>query len=281
MKPEISIVFPFYNRKEYLYKTLEAYGLYDSVNDAEFIIVDDVSDPAHKLTDIHMIFPNLNIRVIEIEKADKVWQNCCTVPYNIGIKNAKSDIIAVTNPENFPIGDVIKSAIGRTKENTHVIYGCYSFDEAISQDIISSETNHNKISEIQNVIKSQNKRNVEVDGENGWYQHSIYRPKGYCFFATLTKNDFKKINGFNDCYADGTAYGDVDFIYRITQAGINVVQIDNPFVLHLYHYRVSNTEGYNSQELVKRNLDILLKTLETGIIPKTNKYSYIYKKYCE
>jgi hypothetical protein len=60
------------------------------------------------------------------------------------------------------------------------------------------------------------------------------------------------------------------------------LQIDFPFVLHLYHYFLNYNFSYLNNEDSKRNEKLLtdLWSLDK-IIPKCKDFERIYKKYCK
>ena len=113
----ISIVSAYYNRKDLLINTLESLKN-SEVKDYEYIVVDDVSSDEHRIEDLQELYPNL--KVIRINKEDKWWVNPC-IPYNIGFKQIKGDIVIIQNPECKHMGDIMKEALKITDETQHTI----------------------------------------------------------------------------------------------------------------------------------------------------------------
>lgn len=233
----ISIVSAYYNRKDLLINTLESLKN-SEVKDYEYIVVDDVSSTEHRIEDLQILYPNL--KVIRINKEDKWWNNPC-VPFNIGFKEIKGDIVMIQNPECKHIGDVMKEALKIT-DNEYFSFACYSLDE---------DTTYNKKPfEILNIAASR-------DGQLSWYNHSLYRPKGYHFCSVITKKNLEFLNGFDERYAYGLAYDDDEFIFRINKKGIQVKIIDYPFVAHQWHQSV-NYSHLDATNLIQKNRNLLI-----------------------
>ena len=74
---KVSIVMPYYNRRNLLYNVLRYMNYSD-----ETIIVDDGSSKEHEVYDFKDTFPNLNIRIIRLDR-DSRWRGAA-IAYNIG-----------------------------------------------------------------------------------------------------------------------------------------------------------------------------------------------------
>lgn len=222
----ISIVMAYYNRKPLLLKTLD-FIKRSSIKDYEIIIVDDGSSPEHKLNNID------DIKLIEIESKEKTWVNSC-IPFNIGFKEAKGDIIIIQNPECLHFRDIMKHAIN-IKDNEYITYACYSLP--INWDGIIRD------------------KNVTHDGDEGWYNHSIYRPVGYHFCSAITRKNLEELGGFDERFKDGIDYDDNEFLTRVKRKGLNIKIIDNPIVLHQFHYNPGyRPKGKSNKELYQQIL---------------------------
>lgn len=231
----ISIVSAYFNRRDLLIKTLNS--LQNSqIKNFEYIVVDDASNDEHKIDDLSDIYSFL--KVIRIEPSDKWWVNPC-VPFNMGFKECKGDIVILQNPECKHIGDVLKKASEIT-DNEYYSFACYSLDEKNTYD--------KEDFEILNVGASR-------DGQLSWYNHSIFRPKGYHFCSVITKKNLDELGGFDMDYADGIAYDDDEFLFRIRKKGIQVKIIDYPFVAHQWHQSV-NYSHLDAKGLIERNKNL-------------------------
>jgi len=232
----ISIVMTYYNRQTLLDKTLESIHR-SAVKDYELIIVDDASDPALVCGEA---------KIIRIEPQDKWWHNPC-IPFNMGIREAKGEIIILQNPECYHIGDVLSYARDNITPNLYLSFACYAFNER------ETETFHTGAIPI---LENHTFRHPE---NNGWYNHSLYRRAKYHFCSAIMKDDMDKLGGFDERYAEGVSYDDDDLVKRIQKQGMRVNIVDNPYVIHQYHRPFSYMVD-NMKMLHARNKDLYYST---------------------
>lgn len=237
MKSKISIVMAHYNRFNLLYNTLQSIYKYKNTDDIQTIIVDDGSTD---FTDKEKIF---EFPIIYIQLPANKWYTNSVIPYNVGIEYAESDIIMIQNPECYHFDDVIKYTLENMIESKYFSYSCYSLPENKSPNDIRFR------SDLKMKISGSN-------GDEGWYNHSIYRPNGHHFCCALHRKLLKHINNFSREYAWGHWYDDNDFVFKIRKSGINIEIKDDLTVLHQYHYNKKNTYDTVNWELVNRNKNI-------------------------
>lgn len=254
----ISIVTAYFNRKQLFINTLRSIKHQNSKYLLEVIAVDDGSDENERLEDLISEFPFL--KIIRLEKENKWYHNSC-IPFNIGFKAAKGDLVIIQNPECFHYGNIIDFTAKNCKQNTYQSFGCFSLDKPATNDII-------KIFEekkIQEIIQLNDKVAYE-EGCAGWYNHSIHKAKGYHFCAAITKKDLESIGGFDELYALGIAYDDDDLLSRIKKKKIEIQFVDNELVLHQNHYS-SNAKSFANRQY-KMNLTVRNKNLFEKISKK-------------
>ncbi len=229
----ISIVMAYYNRKEQLIKTLESINQ-QSYKDIEVIIIDDGSSLGQGVPFAPYSFKTT---VIDICLSEKTWCNPC-IPFNIGFKAAKGDIIIIQNPECYHNGEILKHAAENVKDNNYITYGCFSLDESSTRDLMNLST-HDKT--------------ASFDGDFGWYNHSIYRPANYHFCSAITRKNLEELGGFDERYANGVGYDDDEFLIRIKKKGLKVELVDTPFVYHQWHYSSNIFTNKPSNENLFKN----------------------------
>lgn len=115
--PYISIVMAYYNRLDQTIITLDTISKSKHKN-FEVIIIDDGSEDEQDPCNIVGSY-SFNIHIIKINKSQKTWKNPC-IPYNIGFKQAKGDIIIIQNPEVAHVGDVIDYVSKHTREGNYL-----------------------------------------------------------------------------------------------------------------------------------------------------------------
>lgn len=231
----------YHERKVQLINTISSLHQYKG-RDVVIIVVDDgsVEEPASELLLESGMFP-ANVLYVK----NKTWVNPC-VPFNMGFEVAmeyKPDIILIQNAECYHRGDIIAHAEKNLTESNYISYGCYS----LPKDSLIPPAE----------IKQ---KGASHDGDDAWYNHPAHRPVGYHFCSAITAGNLRKLNGFDDRYAYGIGYDDVDFISRVRNMGLRVEITDDPFVYHQWHYASKN----NSPFLIKKNADLYSELGGTG-----------------
>lgn len=223
----ISVVTAYYNRKKLFVRTLESMKLQYGIIKFEVIAVDDGSDEFERIEDLQYIYPFL--RVIRLEKENKWYLNSC-IPFNIGFSEVKGDKIIIQNPECFHLSPILEYVEKNLADNHYLSFACYSLDKK------NTDEEHVFFNQdyLKNLI-SKNNRTCTYDGDLGWYNHSIHRPKAYHFCAALTTNDLFDLGGFDERYAKGIGYDDDEFIWRVKRK-LKINFIDDLIVLHQNHY---------------------------------------------
>lgn len=215
---KIAIVMTYYDRQYQLTNTLESLKL-SNHKDFEVIVVDDCSPvaPIHSITE----YP---VTILRTE--NKKWVNP-EPAYNTGLLYAMKshpDIIIVQNAECYHVGDVISYA-EKVTEETYISFGCFSLDE------VTTFNKHN----IFDLIKKHTNR-ARNDGELSWYNHPIYRPCAYDFCMAITAKNMKMLNGYDERFSPGWAWGDNYLLARVKFLGLRVEITEYPLVAHQWHY---------------------------------------------
>ena len=205
----VAIVLAYHNREAQLLNTLESFQDY---KDIEVVIVND-SEP------LKLKHYNFSIQEIRIKK--KSWINP-GVNFNIGFTYAlesEPDAVIIQNPECCHVGDVVGAVREKLTDNNYLSFACYSLGK--EQDI---------------TFRDFNNRTAVSNGDSAWYNHSIYRPEALHFCCAIKTENLRKINGFDENFADGLGYEDNYFVHQVRTAGLKIEFVDNPYVLHQYHY---------------------------------------------
>lgn len=250
-----SIVMSYYNRREQLLKTLRSISCSTILPDnIEIVIVDDCSDEKEKISDLNSGLYGLDIKVIEIDPKDKWWHNPC-IPFNIGFKAAKGDIIVIQNPECVHYGDCLKVIDDNIKANAYVNFACYSVNQLNTERILKLDNNSpNLFVDIKEIIYPLETSCVKETGYNGWYCHKEYRPKFYHFLSAVHKEDLARIGYFDERYAEGLSFDDDDLLLRINYNKMNLLHYWEPFAIHLWHYTGNkNISDHERNKLIRKN----------------------------
>jgi len=214
--PKLTICMTYYQREKQLLKTLDSFRQYNY--DFNVVIVDDNSPDDIKLP------KDLTFDVTILKLREKKWINP-SATFNVGFNYAlkdNPDIIIIQNAECYHVGDIIGYALKNVTASNYITFAAYSLGEGQDVDFRG----------FVNAIP-------QFTGDSAWYNHSVYRPLAYHFCSVITSANLRRINGFEEAFAQGAAYEDDYFIHQIRTVGLKVRIIDNPFVLHQWHYNVS------------------------------------------
>ena len=225
----ISIVTAYFNRKKLFYNTLLRFQT-SAIKDFEVIAVDDGSNEDNRLEDLMDEFTFL--KVIRLDPEKKWYINSC-IPFNVGFSAAKGDIIIIQNPECIHYGDILQYVQQNLKPNDYLSFGAYSLDKITTDNINKKNAASFEGLNIMFLSKA-----INQDGESGWYNHSLYRPKGFHWCTALYKTDLDSLGGFDERFALGVAFDDNELLARIQKKGMNYKLIDEPFVLHQNHFKI-------------------------------------------
>ena len=253
----ISIISAYYNRRGLFYQTLKSITK-SKYKDIEYIVVDDGSDPQERLEDLVGEFPFLKIKYLE--KANKWYTNPC-IPFNIGIREAKGDIIVLQNPECLYVHDVLAYINENINDSKYISISAYGLNPILTTQLPYYCSNDTLI-DFFNTLPQEPYRGWDT---LGWYNHSVFRPVYFHFCSAMTRGNMEKLNGFDERFATGVAYDDDELVARIRIMGLTPIIEDKVSVIHQYHPSVW-IHPNNSQLCEKNRLILVNYTL------KENKY---------
>lgn len=259
---KISIVMAYYNRKDLLKFTLDSIKL-SKYKNFEIIIVDDGSSSEHRIDDFIELYSCFDIKLIKIDPLTKKSKNSC-IPFNIGFKYVTGDIIIIQNPECCHIGDVLSYTADHLKDGEYFSYTCMAMKDIASNDTLYKYiTNNNFYDRVKRYVLALA---AKQKNRKCWYNHEKYRPCAYHFLSALTKNLLLKINGFDERYAFGTCYDDVEILQRIKKLQTKIIiptispTNDIPFCIHQWH--PTRVDAYNS-DLMELNKKIFYEHMKS------------------
>lgn len=253
----ISIVTAYYNRKQLFHETLKSITK-SAYKDIELIAVDDGSSPDQRIEDFVENFPFL--KIIRIEKENKWYSNPC-VTFNIGLREAKGDIIVLQNPECLHVHDVLSYINEKVNNYNYITISAYGVNNDINKAIPTYTENSTLI----DYFKTLPQQTYVGWDSIGWYNHSRYRPVAYHFCSAISRDNMGKINGFDERYAKGIGYDDNEILVRIARLGLKIIIEDNISVIHQYHDTVTWNRPH-AAELTEKNRKLLYEVTvkETG-----------------
>jgi glycosyltransferase involved in cell wall biosynthesis len=223
----ISIVAGYYNRKKLFYLTLKSI-VKSNLKDIEFIAVDDGSSPEERIESFLDEFPFL--KIIRLEKQNKWYINPC-VTFNIGLREAKGNIIVMQNPECLHVHDVLSYLNEYVNDTNYISISAYGLDPHLTTTL-PQHCENNTVVDLLNSLPQR----PYIGGDTlGWYNHSKFRPVYFHFCSAMTRANMAKLNGFDERFAHGVGYDDDEIIARIRKLRLELIIADNVSVIHQYH----------------------------------------------
>lgn len=226
----ITIVMPYFNRKEQLTATLKSIEL-TKYKDFEVVIIDDASKEDHRIEDLIDSF-NFKLKLVRVEPEEKKWIEPHAL-VNKCIKECQSEIIIFQFTECLHVGDIISSAFKNVRDKMYIAFACLNLNEEWAKKIrgINNLNRELMLAEFPFLFEISG---VLHPNENSWYNHSILSRRGYIFCAAFKREFYLDIGGLDEDFQYGYWYADDDFREKALKYG-KIVFIDDPFVIHQWH----------------------------------------------
>lgn len=259
---KISIVMAYFNRLQQFEFTLKRLVHFNFKG--EIVVADDFSADDQKVDILKEKYKELDIKVVK----PRLKTMSPSHTFNCAIKEAKNEIIIITNPECAWVHDIGSYVSSNLKKKDYMVFGCLNATE----------------DETKKIQESSNLENIKGDCSYTWYQHSEYNPRCLHFCLAIHRTDLDNYlgGGFDEQFNDGYYYDDDEILYR-ARKHLNVIQVDELYVIHQYHSRSFNYTGHKNKEdrksLINRNYLLFEEVKRTygtedykGILPKVIKY---------
>jgi hypothetical protein len=253
MKPEISVVIPNWNGKKFLKTCLDSLRS-QSFKDFEIILVDNGSK------DESVKFVEENYPEVEIIALKENTGFAKAV--NIGIRNAKGNLVALLNNDTEAHPDWLKNLkLAFEKYPEHAFFACkmLCFDQ---RDIIDSAGDGysllGKRYSIHRIGSGQK------DGPKFNQFREVFSACGGA--AAYRKKLFEKIGLFDE---DFFAFcEDIDLSFRAQLAGLRCLYIPSAVVYHLRGATVKKTNYFNEYLRARNEIYLLIKNVPSWFMIK-------------
>lgn len=201
-KPALSLILPYWDRQAAANEALQRQDKLYRGLDMEVLIIDDGSRPEFDCPPLQ----NLNVAIFNLPKKDEPKSPC--LPWNIGAKIARSDVIVLSCIEILHFKPVLAEMVEQVREmgeNGYVLASTWCPDT------------------------------------KEWHCHTTQRsegapdmPEGFgrAFCGAMHKSLFLRAGGWDEDYRDGAGWEDIDFAQRLKRAGAVPVIRDDLTVIH-------------------------------------------------
>jgi len=240
MSKTVSLILPYYNRKELLKKTLDSFQyFYQNDPHLEIVIVDDYSNEECRVEDLIKKY-DLNILLVRIQQKNGI--NPC-YPYNLGVRQSKGNIIVLSSPETFHTTNMFKVSdnFEELSDKTYLQFSVFCL-----------------VKEMEEIDKKKFYENL---GETGypyanrygsWYTHSKIQSSCLNFFSAITRSNYIRLSGFDERFRYGTGYDDEDFKLRVLNLINKVIWFDGAEAIHIDHEIVDNQPPTTNQDVFNK-----------------------------
>lgn len=229
-----SLVISVFNRTELLRKNLLRLQ-YLTLPD-EIVIVDDGTHNHHEVSNMLKSLDFLKGRITYIRHANPNWDSC-SIPKNIGLKNATGDILIYTEPENIFIEDIVP--IAKEIPDKKYLYQEWVYFGKNSSPPFPEERLDDPMGYINEYGWNEwIPGTVDVHGGQSTYtKANMVSP--WCI--VVRRKDLINVGGWDEMMSGKNGggrwgYEEIDLITRLSESGINANQAKFS-VIHQWHDR--------------------------------------------
>lgn len=254
---KLSIIIPSYFRSELLNYGLQSLSKQEGIPvEFETIILND-GVPDETETVCNKYKNELNTKYIFTGKRNiptPIWR-IPGFPINIGVKQAKGEIIIIASPEIILIEkDIIKQMIQPLTDGSKLLSITYGKNDVYEKMLA--------------VYKEKGQIDIET-----YNSLKFILPTWLPFFMAMRKDVFLAIGGYDEEFT-GYAVDDIEFIQRLRMNGCTYYQ-NQAHIVHLYHSKYMDVRaGFKDiveQEKQHQYNKDLYETKKTIIIRNRNK----------
>lgn len=228
-----SVIITTYNRAGHL-----KYGLWSLLHQKaklnEILVVDDgsVDNTEGIVTGYQNDFPKANIRYIYNHNLG--YSNCCLAK-NIGLKEAKGDLLFFNEPEILYIGEAIDQHLTRQSKEKNLFLSSGTVDFVFSTVLRSLSIG--QLKDPSRIMKEM--KDIVVEWVPGYQpdQGDIAVSRSVCatYCASVRKEDLMKVGGWDERFIHYWGWDDIDLSSRLGLSGVRIISDPQIEVVHLAH----------------------------------------------
>lgn len=243
---KVSLILPYYNRKELFEYSLKTFEKLYRFNDLELVVVDDGSRPDQKLDKL-LTNSYLNTKLITIKHPKHRTQVNPCYPYNVGVRASSGDVIVLSSPETFHTTNMFDISNNFEKiANNYVLFSVFCLtDKSLNRGDLDISLFHKNLGENGHAFNNR---------YGSWYLHSRYRPSNLNFFSAISKQNYYKLSGFDQNYRNGSGGDDQEFAERVVKLVDGVVYYDKAVAIHQDHEIVHGLKPFTNKRLYNQHV---------------------------
>ncbi|MCL5028706.1 MAG: glycosyltransferase [Bacteroidetes bacterium] len=256
-----SVILAFYNRIDCLKLVLGGFER-QSFKNFEIIIADDGSSP-EVVNEVEILSANLPFPVTHLWQEDKGFRKNKIL--NRAIASANSDFLIFVDADCIPHSEFVNEHFQYRQKEKCFTGRRVNLSERITNLLTPQKIKDGFLEKKKLLLICDGILGKSIDVEKGFYFRNDFLRKYFnkkkrgllgCNFSIL-KEDFLKINGFDERYEAPSIGEDSDVEYRLSLCGVEVKSLNNIAVqYHLYH---------QLQERSQKNLILFDEIKKSGI----------------
>jgi GT2 family glycosyltransferase len=230
---KLSIVITYFNRRKQLLNTLHSIDIFRNDYPLEVIIVDDDSNKDNSINDLPALF-SFPVKLIVLTGR---IQHDPIIPFNTGFNEVTGDVVLINCAECVHMGNIIDYIFKNIGRSSYFNFSTYSIDSSL-QDKFNSLNWSRKdvIKKAINIISpTHDLPDNWKDCDTGWYVNNDTHYSLLPFCAAINRSDLEILSGFDERFANGIGYSDIDFVCRVKNLYLNTSVIKDPFCVHQAH----------------------------------------------
>ncbi len=255
-----SVVLAFYNRIDYLKLVLAGFER-QTFNDFEIIIADDGSLP-EIVNEIEKISYTISFPLTHLWQEDKGFRKNKIL--NEAIVSSDSDYLIFIDADCIPHSEFVNEHYQHRKQGICYTGRRVNLSERITNYLTSQKVKDGFLEKNNLLLVEDGIFGKSFDVEKGFYFRNEFLRKYFnkkkrgllgCNFS-IHKEDFLKINGFDERYEAPSVGEDSDVEYRLGLCNIETRSLNNIAVQYHLHHKLQNRP--------QKNLDLFSEIKKNG-----------------
>lgn len=230
-----SVLMPYWDRPAELSETLDNFAEHYPRWPFQVVVCDDGSP--RSAAEVLSSKPGLPYDVKLVELPRKAVPKSPCVPFNVAAKNADSDVLVLTNPEQPHRGPILPGMLEFLADagpRGYIVAACY-------------------------------RQNSLPNKPEGWLQNSSTHMNSILNWCSMLYAEFYwEIGGFYEGFRDGTGGEDNDFRDKVVHAGANIVCCDDLVTDHISRGCDEHTVCRGTAEWAKNHRLLRARKAERG-----------------
>jgi len=226
---KVSIIITTYNRAGHLRRGLQSlFTRCTKPADVEVLVIDDGSNDETERVYSEFKDSNWNIRYIYNHNPG---YSSCSLAKNIGIKQAKGELLIFTEPEILYVTDIVSQHLAWHRKVNNYLISAGTIYFVFAKKVMTLTWQ-----ELQNPKLITERKEVQEWGKDfpSAYDIRVRRNEFGLYCSSIRKENLMRIGGYDEGFQNW-GFNDIDVLDRLNRIGIKEVSDNNIICVHLAH----------------------------------------------